>query len=152
MSDFYALGLVSAAVELHYGGSTVRADPAGSNFPDDEAYEIQYSPYGVDSGLCVGVGSTAAAGTKVALEPCSVTSKTIWIQDTNPGDFSPADGFYAAINGSDTNFSEPFVMTYPDGYPTDKPRVQLVTENLTGFSASVSNDAQLWDGFGGVLP
>ncbi len=159
VSDFYAAGLVSSAVALHYG--CLGAVPvAGADIPcssaavDDAAYEVEYAPYGVDSGLCVGVGFTAAAGAKVALEPCGVSSKTVWIQDTNPGDFSPASGFYAAINGSDTNFSQPFVMTYPGGgaYPTDKPRPQLEIENLTGFSASVSNDAQLWNGFGGVLP
>ena len=39
------------------------------------------------------------------------------------------------INGSDTNFSHPFVLTYPkNGYPTDKPRPQLIIQNLTGFS------------------
>ena len=103
-------------------------------YPDFWAYEIQYSPFGVDSGLCVGVGSTAAAGTKVALEPCGVTAKTIWIED-----WSNAAGirsnYVPLINGSNTNFSRPFVMTYPDNsYPTDKPRAQIVTENLTGFS------------------
>ena len=159
VSDFYAAGLVSSAVALHYGclgtvpvaGADIPCSPAAV---DDTAYELEYAPYGVDSGLCVGVPVTAAAGTKVALEPCGVSSKTVWIQDTNPGDFSPASGFYAAINGSDTNFSQPFVLTYPGGgaYPTDKPRPQLETENLTGFSASTDNDAQLWDGFPGVLP
>ncbi len=39
------------------------------------------------------------------------------------------------INGSDTNFSHPFVLTYPgNGFPTDKPRPQLQVKNLTGFS------------------
>lgn len=157
VSDFYAAGLVSSAVALHYGcfGSVAVAGaqiPCSAGAQNDEAYELQYSPYGVDSGLCVGVATTAAAGTKVALEPCGTSSRTVWIEDTNPGDFSPASGFYAAINGSDTNFSNPFVMTYPDGYPTDKPRVQLVTENLTGFSAGVDNDAQLWYASAGVLP
>ena len=39
------------------------------------------------------------------------------------------------INGSDTNFSHPFVLTYPsNGYPTDIPRPQLMSSNLTGFS------------------
>ena len=88
----------------------------------------------MDSGLCVGVGSTAVAGTKVALEPCGVSSKTVWIKD-----YSNAAGIFGSyvplINGSDTNFSQPFVMTYPaNGYPTDMPRVQLYTTNLTGFS------------------
>ena len=42
-------------------------------------------------------------------------------------------GFFPLINGSDTNFSQPFVLTYPKGgYPTDKPRPQLKVTNLTG--------------------
>ena len=102
MSDFFAAGLVSAAVNLHYGGGAV-------GFPDDFAYEIQYSPYGVDSGLCAGVGTTAVAGTKVALEPCGVSSKTVWIVDSADSTFS---GYVPLINGSDTNFSQPFVLTY----------------------------------------
>ena len=44
-------------------------------------------------------------------------------------------GYVPLINGSNTNFSHPFVLTYPsNGYPTDKPRPQLYTSNLTGFS------------------
>ena len=57
VSDFFAAGLVSAAVNLHYGDG--RPLPA---FPDDYAYEIQYSPYGVDSGLCSGVGRHRGGG------------------------------------------------------------------------------------------
>ena len=68
-ADFYAAGLVSAAVALHYGCIP------GSNFPncvggihgaipdtDDPAFEIEYAPFGVDSGLCVGVAATATPG------------------------------------------------------------------------------------------
>jgi hypothetical protein len=151
VSDFATAGLVSPAVALHYGAGA-------KGYPDFEAYEIQYSPFGVDSGLCVGVGSTAVAGTKVALEPCGVSSKTVWIKD-----YSNAAGIFGSyvplINGSDTNFSQPFVMTYPaSGYPTDKPRVQLYTTNLTGFSQGSGfnptgvNSNQLWGADTGVLP
>jgi len=63
------------------------------------------------------------------------------------------------INGSDTNFSHPFVLTYPkNGYPTDKPRPQLITQNLTGFTGNflvpvlgTVNDNQLWGADFGVL-
>ena len=86
VSDFFAADLVSAAVNLHYGGGATLIPAHGTTaavlYPDFEAYEIQYSPYGVDSGLCVGVGSTAVAGTKVTLEPCGVSSKTVWIVDS----------------------------------------------------------------------
>jgi len=150
VSDFFTAGLVSAAVNLHYGGGA-------KGYPDFEAYEIQYAPFGVDSGLCVGVGSTAVAGTKVALEPCGVSSKTVWIKDwTNATIFG---GYVPLINGSDTNFSQPYVLTYPSsGYPTDKPRPQLYTTNLTGFSQGSFNNPtgvnsnQLWGADAGVLP
>ena len=86
VSDFFEAGLVSAAVDLHYGSDLPNAN---DGFPDDAAYEIQYAPYGVDSGLCSGVASTAVAGEKVTLEPCGVSSKTVWIVDsadsTSPG-------------------------------------------------------------------
>ena len=54
-----------------------------ANGVDDPAFEVEYAPYGVDSGLCVGVGTTAAQNTPVALEPCGVSSKTVWILDLN---------------------------------------------------------------------
>ena len=156
VSDFFAAGLVSAAVELHYGGGIFPANPAGNGFPDDFAYEIQYAPFGVDSGLCAGVGTTAVAGTKVALEPCGVSSKTVWIVDSADSTFS---GYVPLINGSDTNFSHPYVLTYPAaGYPTDMPRPQLYVTNLTGFSNGTGNnpsgvnDNQLWGFDQGVLP
>jgi hypothetical protein len=155
VSDFATALLVSPAVALHYGGAGCQVAVGATGvcslkYPDFYAYEIQYSPFGVDSGLCVGVGTTAAAGTKVALEPCGVSSKTIWIED-----WSNAAGirnnYVPLINGSDTNFSRPFVMTYPSAsYPTDKPRAQIVTENLTGFSnpglhnPTGVNSNQLW--------
>ena len=63
------------------------------------------------------------------------------------------------INGSDTNFSHPFVLTYAaTAYPTDMPRPQLYVTNLTGFSngtldnPSGVDDNQLWGFDQGVLP
>jgi hypothetical protein len=137
-------------VNLHYGGGAV-------GFPNDPAFELEYTPYGVGSGLCVGVFSTAAQGTKVSLQPCGVTSKTVWIVDTLDTNF--VGGFVPLINGSDTNFSHPFVLTYPkNGYPTDIPRPQLTTTNLTGFTGNflvpvlgTVNDNQMWSATLGVL-
>jgi len=123
VSDFYAAGLVSAELNLHYGGGA-------TGFPDDAAFELQYSPYGVDSGLCSGVATTAIAGEDVTLQPCGVSSKTVWVVD---GQDSAGHGYMPFINGSDTNFSQPFVLTYPaNAYPTDNPRPSLYVTNLTG--------------------
>jgi hypothetical protein len=136
VGDFYAAGLVSAALNLHY-----------SKF---EAYEFEYAPNGAESGYCVGVGSTAVNGTKVALEPCGVSSKTIWIADS----YDTIKGFYVPlINGSDTNFSHPYVLNYPGGgYPTNMPRPQLTTWTLSKYSNGTVFDNQMWGANFGILP
>ncbi|MGO8893030.1 MAG: hypothetical protein ACLQB1_25575 [Streptosporangiaceae bacterium] len=213
VSDFFAAGLVSATTELHYGGGSTL--PSGVKTADDPAFEVEYSPYGVQSGLCVGVGATAAQGGKVSLQPCGVSSKTVWIADVGlvPGTpttsvttiadakvvtctlshhhckapptvtvsqtttstttlGSPASidnyltddptalehGYAPVINGSNTNFSHPFVLTYSaSGSPTDTPRPQLFVSNLTGFSdgsgaiVGTVNENQLWGAVYGEL-
>jgi hypothetical protein len=165
VADFFAAGLVSSALALHYGciaGADFPNCPfniAGFNIPsgansDLLAVENEYAPFGVDSGLCMGVAATAVQGEGVTLQPCGVSSKTVWVLDTLDQSFTDAwaHGYIPLINGSDTNFSQPFVLTYPGaGIPTDKPRPQLFVSNLTGFSFHVgnlfgtgANSNQLW--------
>ena len=158
VADFFAAQMVSSAVWLHYGGGAV-------GFPNDFAFENEYAPFGVDSGLCVGVASTAVQGEGVTLQPCGVSSKTVWILDFLDSFNSFVTGGYVPlINGSDTNFSHPFVLTYPNlSVPTDKPRPQLVVTNITGESNAspptfipgpelgTVNDDQLWGADFGIL-
>jgi hypothetical protein len=162
VSDFFAAGLVSSAVALHYGCTTTNfpncpfslTSISGLHTSDYLAVETEYAPFGVDSGLCMGVASTAVQGEGVTLQPCGVSSKTVWILDTLDQQFTHAwaHGYIPLINGSDTNFSQPFVLTYPaNSVPTDKPRPQLFVANLTGFSFHVgnlfgtgANSNQLW--------
>jgi hypothetical protein len=159
--DFYQAGLITAALALHYGcdaGVDFATCPKGLS-TDDPAFEIEYAPYGAPTGNCVGVGSTAVSGTKVSLQPCGASSKTVWLLDTLDGKWTDfGTGYYPLINGSDTNFSQPFVLTYPFGsYPTDKPRPQLYTTNVTGHSNGIFpvltsvNSNQLWGADTGVL-
>ena len=169
VADFLAAGLVSPALALHYGCiqavnfpdcpfSVTGFPPGSSNYL---AFEQEYAPYGVDSGLCLGVASTAFQDEGVTLQPCGVSAKTVWVLDTLDQEFTDAwfHGYFPLINGSDTNFSQPFVLTYPySGYPTDKPRPQLTVTNLTGFSFHIGNlfgtgadDNQLWSATFGEL-
>jgi hypothetical protein len=165
-ADFYAAGLVSAAVALHYG--CIPLTPA---FPDcygqtvesinDPAFEIEYAPFGVDSGLCMGVAATAVQEEGVSLQPCGVSGKTVWIADIFDSPSTLFNGYVPLINGSDTNFSTPFVLTYPSsGFPTNMPRPQLEVDNLSGFSQGTPipgpelgtvDDNQLWGADFGVL-
>ena len=123
VNQLVTLGLLSPLTGLHYG-----------NLP---AFENEYAPFGVDSGLCSGVAATAFQGEGVTLQPCGVSGKTIWIVDFHANNFNNFPGV-PLINGSNTNFSHPFVLTYPaNANPTDKPRPQLTVTNLTGFTQPV---------------
>jgi hypothetical protein len=152
VSDFYAAGLVSESLALHYGGLGCESGYAPgppatctTPYPDYNAFELEYAPYGVDSGLCAGTATTAGNGTPVALEPCGVSSKTVWVEDIGDGD-GPDDA--PLINGSDTNFSHPYVLNYPaNAYPTDMPRPQLTTYTLQQYSDGIVFDNELWDEF-----
>ena len=172
VSDFEAAGLVSKSEALHYGGlgcrnyhptytppNTVTPDYPGvlqttpgcnNYYPDSEAYQFEYSPYGVGSGLCV--GTTASNGTgPVSLQACGTSAKTVWILDTT--DHNAINENYAPlINGAQTNFSNPWVLTYPqNGYPTDMPRPQLTSAGLQTNSHHTLSNLQLWGADRGPL-
>jgi serine/threonine protein kinase len=147
-ASLYKAGLVSTAVAQHYGCIP------GGNFPtcygqaavavNDPAFEIEYAPDGNDSGLCMGVASTAVQDEGVTLQPCGVSARTMWIEDVFGSPSTLSNGYIPLINGSDTDFDQPFVLTYPaNGYPTDFPRPQLVVENLTGSSQGVPPGPEL---------
>jgi hypothetical protein len=151
VADFFAAKMVSAQVDLHYGGGA-------AGFPNDPAFENEYAPFGVDSGLCVGVASTAVQGEGVTLQPCGVSSNTVWIVDTFDSPATLNHDYVPLINGSDNNFSHPFVLTYPNNsFPTDMPRPQLTVTNITGESngpgpvLGTVNVNQLWGADFGIL-
>ena len=140
VSDFVTAGLVSPALAIHYA--------------NDRAWEFQYSPNGVDSGLCIGTASAPITNAGVTLQPCGVSAKTVWITDVQNiqrgGLFTFP--YVPLISGAGSNFSNPFVLTYPqNGNPNDKPRPQLVTQNLHTFSRGQVFDNQQWSAFFGVL-
>ena len=147
VADFYAAKLVVPGSE----------PPATPPFP---AFENEYAPYGVDSGLCLGVATTAVQGEGVTLQPCGVSANTVWVLDYRDSwSIFNHGGYIPLINGSNTNFSHPFVLTYPiNAFPTDMPRPQLTVTNLTGFSngfgfpelGTVTSN-QLWGANFGVL-
>jgi len=133
VSAFYAQNLVSAAVDQAYG--------------DDAAYEVEFSPFGAPTGQCVGVAATATAGEHVTLQPCGVSSRTLWIADSSA---SITDSFVPLINGSTSDTSDPFVLTYPAGAsPLDTPRPVLEVDNLQENSGQVPA-SQLWSALGGI--
>ncbi len=154
VSRFAALGLVSSAVAAHYGGTCARVSSRThkcvSHYPDDWAYKFEYAPDGVPSGLCVGVGQTAADGTKVVLEPCSSPTRTTWVADAKA---AIGNSSVPLINGSDTDASDPCVLNYPDSAaPFQTPAPQLTTWKLARypFGGGVYSN-QLWSAYFGPV-
>ncbi len=127
--DFYQAGLLSGGLNKLYSGLFV--------------YEIEYTPGATPSDLCLGTARTPAAGTPVALEPCGMTAKTVWIfaaQKTSTG----TD--YALISAATSNsFQHPYVLTML------KPGAPLVTAHLVASTSSAFAH-QLWNAEAGVQP
>jgi hypothetical protein len=92
-ADLAAQGLVSPEV--------------GTLFGRDEAYEFQFTPQGVASGLCLGLAAAAHEGGRVTLRRCGVNSRTIWVGDQadQSGRFEPL------VPGSDTESTSGLVLT-----------------------------------------
>ncbi len=139
VSGLYAAGLVTLALDKHY--------------PSLSVLEIEYLPDGVGvvpRPLCVGVGSTAVDGTPVVLEPCGVSTRTLWVVDSHD---SISGSYVPLINGSDTSFPDPYVLHYPGGAsPKDLPRAQLNTYALQRYANNHVFNNEIWGSDYGVLP
>jgi hypothetical protein len=155
--DFYHhYGLVSAAFAKTYSA--------------DEAYEVQYEPYGLNSNFCLSTwpGEAPQAGYVVRLESCGAYSNSLWAADTDAntlpngssvtfdrhstgGFFSPDRTDVALINGANNSFSNPLVLNYPAGNPTDMPRPQLNVQPEKQYSGGATFDNQEWGTVAGAV-
>jgi hypothetical protein len=132
VSDLYAAGMVSAAVNSNFG-----------NLP---ALQLQYTPSGNATGLCSAVAETAYQNEALSLQPCNTPGTTVWIIDpaVAPGSGS---GYFAIINGSTTDFSRPFAMTYKH-----EPPAPIVLDHLQITEDGTAPITQLWSRAFGVAP
>jgi hypothetical protein len=129
VSDYFAMGLVSAEVNQHYG-----------SLP---ASQLEYSPGGTPTGLCVGIEAEPYQREALSLQSCSIPGRTVWIIGTT---FSPATpGFFPIISGATTDFSRPFAMSYPRHVDTgdELPPIRLEHVQFLGKEGSLP-DTQLW--------
>jgi hypothetical protein len=118
VSDFFAAGLVSAAVNQHYGSET--------------AAQIEYAPFGEP---------TAYQNEGLSLQPCSTPGTTVWIIDTADSP-ATAPARFPIVNGSTTDFIHPFAMTI-HGNPAHKRFPQIKVQRLRGNPDHVRVN-QLW--------
>jgi hypothetical protein len=127
VSVFYAAGMVSAAVNDHYG--------------DRPAVQIEYAPRGKATGLCAGLATAAYQNEGLSLQPCSNPGTTVFIIDTAD---SPATAptYFPIVNASTTDFTHPFTMTI-DGNPAHQRFLRILVRHLTGNPTHVPAN-QLW--------
>ncbi|HEY2651597.1 MAG TPA: hypothetical protein VGI50_06735 [Solirubrobacteraceae bacterium] len=137
VADFYAKGLVSAAVNLHYG--TQRAS------------QLEYSPDGIKSGLCVAVATDPFQGEPITLQPCTVPGVTVFIVDTMDSPATAAMGLFPLVSGATEDFAHPFTMSYPRHPNTAKtlPPIRLRHLHFDGPDRTVPAN-QLWGVASGI--
>ncbi len=135
VSEFYAQGMVSAAVDEHFGS--------------EYAVRIEYAPYGKPTGLCTAVATTAYQDEGLSLQPCSTPGTTVWIIDTADSP-ATAPAYFPNVNGSDTDFVHPFAMSIL-GNPAHQLFTPIIMQHLTGNPGSVPAN-QLWGAHFGTTP
>jgi hypothetical protein len=136
VSDFYAEGMVSAAVNHNYGPL--------------QAVQQEYAPSGTPTGLCVGLASVAYENEGLTLQPCSSPGTTVWIVDR---ELSPVAGYFPIINASTTDFSRPFAMALPrDELVSGHQTLQMQVRRLQFLGNDKTlPDRQLWGAHKGTL-
>src|SRR5580658_10837507 len=78
------------------------------NFP---VYESDFSPYGNETGLCVGVKRPLAQNENVSLQDCGAGPDTFWVADLAHAHI----GYTPFLNGADSNYTHPMVLTVVSG-------------------------------------
>ena len=127
VSAFFAAGLVSAAVNQHFGSEL--------------AVQIEFAPLGQPTGLCSALATTAFQNEGLTLQPCSTPGTTVWIVDTADSP-TTAPGRFPIVNGLTTDFTHPFAMII-HGNPAHKRFPQIKVQRLRGNPGHV-RISQLW--------
>jgi hypothetical protein len=138
VSDLFRAGLVSAAVNQHYGSL--------------HAIQVEYAPNGVATGLCVGLATAAYQYEALTLQRCSVSARTVWIADTADSPATAAQQIFPLVNATTSNFSHPFAMTFARRAGLPAPIYVHTLKFVSGGPQTrLVSDHQLWGTKSGVL-
>jgi hypothetical protein len=109
------------------------------NYSGLPVYELSWSPYGNESGLCAGLARAGVTGENVTIRTCGRTARTPWIPDANH--CTGNGNYWPVISGSDASFSHPLVLTVDaaSSHPAGQLRVQR--ENLLPGGVAPGNQA-----------
>ena len=108
--------------------------------PTYAVYESDWSPFGNESGLCVGIANPGYNGENVTMQDCGVSPATLWVGDLKNSIFHHGHLYTPWVNGADPNFSHPLVLTVDPG--TSRPDNQLKVERLNLLTGGVAPDVQ----------
>jgi hypothetical protein len=131
VADWYADGMVSAAVNAHYG-----------SLP---GVQIESAPYGIPSGLCVALATAAYQNEALTLQPCNVPNLTVWVLDF-PASPSTVPAWFPIVNASTTDFDRPFAMSLKeDEIVSDHQTLHIRARHLQFLTNEKTlPDSQLW--------
>ena len=135
VSDFYAVGMVSAEANRHYG-----------HLP---AVQQRYAPFGMETNLCVGL-ARVAQNEGLTLQPCSVPGTTVWVVQE---ELAIPPGYFPIVNAATTDFRRPFSMHLPRNEVASGKPLQMQARRLQFLTDEKSLRArQLWGAWFGELP
>lgn len=119
------------------------------NYFDDDVFELSWSPFGNESGLCAGV-ARAVNNENITLQPCGASDNTLWIGDMANGigdtgvgpsivtDCTDTGVYCPWINGGDTDFSQPLVAQVNAG--SSHPANQMILTRELLLTGGVARD------------
>jgi hypothetical protein len=103
-------------------------------------FESNWSPFGNQSGLCVGAFTPVFSGENATLQNCGSSPSTIWVGDLANATTHRGRLYTPWVNGASTNFSHPLTLQVDPG--TKQPINQLKLANLNTLTGGVSPDSQ----------
>jgi hypothetical protein len=101
-----------------------------SNF---SVFEAEWAPYGNSTDLCAGVEKPNQAGEAITLRLCGASDHTLWIANQANGSGNScrgAENYCPWMNGSDSNFRAPYVLTLDSSTFAPGNQLRLYPENL----------------------
>jgi hypothetical protein len=111
------------------------------NYPSGyPVFESNWSPFGNQSGLCVGAYLPVFSGENVTLQTCGISPTTLWVGDLARTVIRFGHAYFPWVNGGSTTFSHALVLTVDVG--TSKPVNQLRLQTLNTLTGGTVPDTQ----------
>ncbi|HEX9030358.1 MAG TPA: hypothetical protein VF834_00850 [Streptosporangiaceae bacterium] len=108
-----------------------------SSYP---VFESDWSPFGNQTHLCVGIARPNVNREQVTLQTCGVSGRTLWVGDLADSVTHNGHLYTPWVNGSDPNFSHPLVLTVDTG--SFLPENLLRVQRLDLLAAHTVKDTQ----------